>query len=171
MTEEHVISFKTNDDMIITTTKRIAEMSITIKNLIEDLGYDNTSPSEEDAIPLQSINSTTLKFVLDYCQHHVDDKPKAWEIRYPDTLDSSEPWGWDGDFVNQFSTKDTIPQLFDIISAANYLDNKKLLNLCCKKVAYIIKDKNTDEIRDMFGLENDFGDEWENVKNESAWCE
>ena len=168
MSNEQQIAFTTSDDVVITTTKRIAEMNVTIKNLIEDLGYDES----DDPIPLQNVNSATFKRIIEFCENHVDDEPKAWEVRYPDYLDSSEPWGFDAKFVAPYENKENLPELFDIIAAADFLDNKKLLYLCCKKVAYIIKDKKTDEIRDIFCLENDFDEEeWKKVSEETAWCD
>lgn len=167
MTTEQQISFMTSDNVIVTTTRRIAEMNNTIKHLIEDLGYDG-----DETIPLSAINSEALKRIFEYCENHVNDKPKEYEQRYPDYLDSSEPWGFDADFVAPYEKPENLPELFDIISAADFLDNKKLLDLCCKKVAYIIKDKKSDEIRQIFGIENDFSEEeWVKFNKETAWCE
>ena len=46
--------------------------------------------------------------------------------------------------------------LFDLILAANYLDNKHLLEGACKVVASDMLKKNDDEIRQMWGVTNDF---------------
>lgn len=172
MEVEPMISFTTCDDVVITTTMRIAKMNETIKNLIEDLGFDETDDSEENVIPLPNINSTTLIRIFEYCENHVDDEPKAWEKRWPDEIDASEPYGFDAKFVAPYEKPENLPALFDIISAADFLNNKKLLDLCCKKVAYIIKDKKSDEIRNIFCLENDFDEEeWKQVSSETTWCE
>jgi len=40
--------------------------------------------------------------------------------------------------------------LFDIITAANFLDIKGLLDLCCKVIANIIKGKSPEEIKVTF---------------------
>ncbi len=63
---------------------------------------------------------------------------------------------WRSDFIN-------VPEemLFDLILAANYLDNKDLLDLACAKVASMIKGKTPEEIRKIFNIENDFTPEQE----------
>jgi len=43
-----------------------------------------------------------------------------------------------------------------MILAANYMDIKSLLDLCCAKVASMIKGKTTEEIRKTFNIKNDF---------------
>jgi S-phase kinase-associated protein 1 len=51
--------------------------------------------------------------------------------------------------------------VFQIILAANYLDIKGLLDLGCKAVAKMIEGKTTQQLRDQFGIENDFTPEEE----------
>lgn len=56
--------------------------------------------------------------------------------------------------------------------AANFLDIKKLLDLCCKSVANMIKGKSANEIRKTFNIKNDFNeDEEAQVRKENTWCE
>lgn len=42
--------------------------------------------------------------------------------------------------------------LFGILKAANYLDVKGLLELCCKHMAEVMKGKTVTEIKDLYGL-------------------
>ena len=46
--------------------------------------------------------------------------------------------------------------LFELLLAANYLDIGPLLELASCKVASIIRNWSVDQIRDYFGIENDF---------------
>jgi S-phase kinase-associated protein 1 len=48
-----------------------------------------------------------------------------------------------------------------LLLAANYLDIKSLIELCCAKVATMIKGKSPEEIRQQFGIVNDFTPEEE----------
>lgn len=63
--------------------------------------------------------------------------------------------------------------LFDLILAANFLDIKPLLDLTCKKVAYMIKlCKTPEELRQKFNIECDFTpEEIADVRKENEWCQ
>jgi len=61
--------------------------------------------------------------------------------------------------------------LFELILAANYLNIRKLLDTCCSSVANMIKGKTPQEIRQHFGIKNDFTpEEEEEVKKENQWA-
>ena len=51
--------------------------------------------------------------------------------------------------------------LFELILAANYMDVKALLDLCCAKVASMMKGKTAEQIRKTFNIVNDFTPEEE----------
>lgn len=74
---------------------------------------------------------------------------------------------WDSEFL-----KVDQGTLFELILAANYLDMKGLLDVCCKTVANMIKGKSPEEIRRTFNIRNDFTpEEEEAVRKENEWCE
>jgi S-phase kinase-associated protein 1 len=62
--------------------------------------------------------------------------------------------------------------LFELISAANFMDIKPLQDLTCATVASLIKGKNPEEICQTFNIANDFTPEEETqVREENKWCE
>ncbi|KAJ2086303.1 E3 ubiquitin ligase complex SCF subunit scon-3 [Coemansia sp. S142-1] len=62
--------------------------------------------------------------------------------------------------------------LFEILLAANYMDIKPLLELGCKTVANMIRNKTAQEIRTMFNIVDDFSpEEREQIKKENEWAE
>ena len=102
----------------------IATMSITIKNMIEDIGQDSDAP-----IPLPNITSKVLEKIIQYCKyHHENPTPVSDSTRDDRKTDDISPWDKSFCDVEQ-------PLLFDLILAANFLDIKPLLDVCCKTVA------------------------------------
>jgi S-phase kinase-associated protein 1 len=61
--------------------------------------------------------------------------------------------------------------LVQVIQAANYLNIPDLLDLTCAKFASDIKGKLPEQIREMFGIENDLTPEEEaKIEEENKWC-
>jgi S-phase kinase-associated protein 1 len=63
-----------------------------------------------------------------------------------------------------------LPTLIKLISTANTLGFETLINICSYDIAQRIKGTSTEEIRIMFGIENDFSpEEEEAIKHELNW--
>jgi len=61
--------------------------------------------------------------------------------------------------------------LFELVTAANFMDIKPLLDLTCYAVAVMIKGKSADEIRSIFNISADFTpDEEHQVQQENKWA-
>jgi len=89
--------------------------------------------------------------VIEYCKKHVDD------------ASSEELRKWDAEFVQVDQNT-----LFKLISAANYLNIKNLLDLTCMTVVDNIKDKTPEEIRKIFNIKKD---DYTPEEEEEARCE
>ena len=63
---------------------------------------------------------------------------------------------WYADFVNVDQAL-----LFELVTAANFMDIKALLDLTCLAVSVLIKGKSAEEIRRIFNISNDFSPEEE----------
>lgn len=134
----------------------VANMSKTIKNMIDDFGENISSTS----VPLNNVTFSTLNKVVEYCYHHLENPKSEKDIN---TKVITE---WE----TRFCTMDQV-KLFDIILAANYLDIKPLLDLTCLTVANMIKGKTPEEIRKTFNIKNTFTPEEEPlVEKENEWC-
>ncbi|KAH7868108.1 SCF ubiquitin ligase [Lentinula edodes] len=160
-----MIVLKTSDNETFNVDREVAERSVLIKNMLDDIGEDS-----DQAIPLPNVNSSVLKKILEYCEHHrgeplpAADADQSQDETRKRTTDISE---WDQKFI-------TVDQemLFEIILAANYLDIKSLLDVGCKTVANMIKGKTPEEIRKLFNIYNDFTPEEEaQIKKENEWAE
>ncbi|KAI8909717.1 putative negative regulator sulfur controller-3 [Gorgonomyces haynaldii] len=155
-----MVVLQSADQMEFTVEKQVAEQSVLLKNLLEDVG-------ETDApIPLPNVSGSILKRVLEYCKHHQNDpteESEAFELQKQRPEEIEE---WDAQFIKMDNEL-----LFEVILAANYLDIKGLLDLGCKTMALMLKGKTTEEIRQMLNIENDFTPEEEMlVRRENEWA-
>ncbi|KAH6622403.1 Skp1 family, dimerization domain-containing protein [Boeremia exigua] len=156
------IKLTTSDNIDLAVDRQVAERSILIKNLLEDLGGDN-----DEAIPIPNVNEAVMKKVLEWCEHHRNDPPASQDDDSDSRKKSTDIDEWDQKFMQVDQE-----MLFEIILAANYLDIKALLDVGCKTVANMIKGKSPDEIRKTFNIQNDFTpEEEEQIRRENEWAE
>jgi len=157
-----MIKLKSSDNEIFPVEMKVAQCSMTIKQMFDDLGVEEN----DEPIPLPNVNATVLKKVIEWAKYHKDDPPPSEddENKEKRTDDISS---WDVEFL-----KVDQGTLFELILAANYLDIKSLLDVTCKTVANMIKGKTPEEIRKTFNIRNDFSPaEEEQVRKENEWCE
>jgi len=154
-----------SDEKTFEVIKPVAEMSVTIKNMLEDMA----DLASDSPIPLPNVTGKILEQVIRYCEYH-HTHPTVGGDEKKDEKRTDDIVGWDLDLSN--SLKNDQPTLFELILAANYLDIKSLLDLTCKTVANMIKGKTPEEIRKTFNIKNDFTpEEEEQVRKENEWCE
>ena len=64
-----------------------------------------------------------------------------------------------------------VEELEELVMAANYLDIKSLYYLGCQSIAALIKGKSPDEIRALFGIEDDLTEEEKaEIRKQNPWC-
>lgn len=175
-----LISITTSDGVNMQVERPVAERSILIKNLLEDLGGES-----DESIPIPNVcqvpvhaapttpanraqvNEAVMKKVLEWCTHHKNDPPATQDDDSDSRKKSTDIDEWDQKFMQVDQE-----MLFEIILAANYLDIKALLDVGCKTVANMIKGKSPDEIRKTFNIQNDFTpEEEEQIRRENEWAE
>jgi len=158
MSLEDIITLESQDGTAFKVTVKVANMSMTIRNMIEDTGIDAH-------IPLPNVTSKTLAKVIEFCVHHSEN---PMPVAKDDEKRTDDLSSWDQDFCKALDQA----SLFEILLAANYLDIKLLLDVTCKTVANMIKGKTPDEICKTFNIANDFTpEEMEQVRLENQWCE
>jgi len=151
------VTLKSSDDETFEVEQEVANMSETIKNLIEDAAADN------DVIPLPNVSGKDLGKVIEYCKFKVSSKKKNSDGVL---MSEDEVKNWETEFV-----KVDQGTLFQLILAANYLNIKDLLDLTCFTVASMIRGKSPEEIRKAFNIKNDFTpEEEEEVRREHQWA-
>jgi S-phase kinase-associated protein 1 len=138
--------------------------AIFMSQLIKDMVEDNED--EVPRIPVPNVESKVLAKVIEYCEYHHDKPIEEIEKPLKGNIDDLI-CDWDKKFLNVEQQ-----ELIEIIMASNYLNIKSLLDLSCAKIASMIKGKNPEQIREMFGIENDFSpEEEEKIREENKWCE
>jgi S-phase kinase-associated protein 1 len=166
MTEQKAttISLQSNDGAVIPVDRQVAERSMLIKNMMEDLGED---AALAQAVPIPNVNESVLKKVIEWCEHHKNDPPAPSDDDSDSRKKTTDIEEWDQKFMQVDQE-----MLFEIILASNYLDIKPLLDVGCKTVANMIKGKSPEEIRKTFNITNDFTpEEEEQIRRENEWAE
>lgn len=135
---------------IIEVDQEIVGKSIILKNMV-----DNSDKNEE--IPLPNIKLQTLRKVIEYCEHYKNTEPL--EIKKPLPSANLEDYVEEWDF--KYIDIEKVEDLINLVVAANFLDIEGLINLSCAKIACHIRGKSVEEIRELFGIENDFTPEEE----------
>lgn len=135
----------------ITVPLKVANVSKLFKTMNEDVDDDE---DEIEVIPVPNVTHKTLKKVLEFCEyfleHGMDEIEKPLRSQIMTEIVSE----WYANYIDI----DNI-EIFNIVSAANYLDILELLQLGCAKVASMIKGKTPEEIKKEFNIENDLTEE------------
>jgi len=154
------VKLESSDEQVFDVPREIAEMSVTVKHMLDDVDADSDAP-----IPLPNVTGKILAKVIEWAKyHHSNPDPPSDEKKDEKRTDDIIPWDKEFCDVDQ-------PTLFELILAANYLDIKPLLDLTCKTVANMIKGKTPEEIRKTFNIKNDFTpEEEEQIRKENEWC-
>jgi len=152
------------DGAHITVDREVADRSILLKNMIEDLGEESV---QNTPVPLPNVNEAVLRKVIEWCEHHRKDPVQTSEDDNESRKKTTDIDEWDQKFMQVDQE-----MLFEIILAANYMDIKNLLDVGCKTVANMIKGKSPEEIRKTFNITNDFTpEEEEQIRRENEWAE
>ncbi|KAK4152844.1 Skp1 family, dimerization domain-containing protein [Chaetomidium leptoderma] len=158
------VTLTSNEGSTIEVDRVVAERSMLIKNLIEDLGDDAIASSP---IPIPNVNDPVLRKVVEWCEHHRNDAAQSADDDNDNRKKTTDIDEWDQKFMQVDQE-----MLFEIILAANYMDIKALLDVGCKTVANMIKGKSPEEIRKTFNITNDFtAEEEEQIRRENEWAE
>lgn len=156
------LKLESSDGEVVTIDTEIIRQSQTIDEMLRELPDQQ---DDEEPIPLANINGNILNKIIEWCKHHKNDAQVADDEETERRTDDIPTWDQEFLKVDQGT-------LFELIMAANYLNIRRLLDLCCKNVANMIKGKNADEIRKTFNIKNDFTQEEEaQVRRENQWCE
>ncbi|TGO54482.1 hypothetical protein BOTNAR_0266g00170 [Botryotinia narcissicola] len=146
------IKLVSNDNVEVTVERAVAERSMLIKNMLDDLG-DGVL---ETPVPIPNVNEAVLRKVIEWADHQKHDPAPTADDDSDSRKKTTEIEEWDQKLMQVDQE-----MLFEIILAANYLDIKALLD-----------GKSPEEIRKTFNITNDFTpEEEEQIRRENEWAE
>ncbi|CAK4097631.1 unnamed protein product [Aphanomyces euteiches] len=140
MTSKGRVNLVSTEGESFKVTYDVAVMSNLIKEQIEDI----SDVAQE--IPLPNVKTNVLVKIVEFINYHHANPMK--EI--------PKPIKWDLDFINT-----SYEMIFELILAANYLNIKSLLELACARMSGVMFGKTPEEIREMFGIKEQFTPEEE----------
>lgn len=138
---------------------RLSRMSELIKGIVEDSGSN-------EEIPVEQISKTTLETLLVYAEHHNYKNPSTLPCPLPSTdmTEYIDPW--------HISYITDLPQASfnELLSAANYLQMKTLLDLLLGYLASQIKDKDIETLKSIYDIQDDLTPDLEDeMIKEYSW--
>jgi S-phase kinase-associated protein 1 len=101
-------------------------------------------------IKLGEVTPPILDLIVEYLEHHkgVVPEPPAKPLKTKEMKGNvKDPW--DAEFIDRVGN--TRQTLYDLISAANYLEIKSLIHLGVAKVASLLKGEAPDKLREILG--------------------
>lgn len=157
------VGLKSSDGDKLSISLEIANMSETIKNVIEDAG-------QTEEIDLITVNTKSIERFVKYYEYHLT---YPYPEGYRDKLRMDQVIDFDKELCNIPSK-----ELFELAITADYLGCEDLKILTCITMANKIKEIGqpnlpgdpVQRIRDYLGIENDFTpEEEERLRKENKW--
>ncbi len=139
--------------------------TINYSKLVASMVEENEEDEEEyEDLPMAMVDSEELKLIIDYCEYHVAGKETKLEeinpIEQPlksTSINDVVP-EWYANFILNVA-HESDDNVFKLMNAANYMQIHTLIELCCAYIGTNIKGKNPKEIREHFGITDDFTQE------------
>lgn len=122
----------------------VAKMSNIVKTTLED-----DSDDDVQEIPLPNVKATVLAKVIEYCTHYQIEPMTQITTPLKSSKFEEVVQQWYADFVKVEQVL-----LFELVTAANFMDIAPLLDLTCFAVAVLIKGKSAEEIRAIFNIDS-----------------
>ncbi|KAJ1836741.1 hypothetical protein LPJ63_000061 [Coemansia sp. RSA 2711] len=150
------VRLESSDGRCFAVDRDAAFLSTFVKNFVGDLG------SGSEPILLPNVRGSILAKVVEYCVHHKHDARLNKEVA--DLIqDDGVVEAWDRGFMDVDDST-----MLQILYAADYLGVEPLVDLGCLFIARIIRHMPVGEIRQRFGVVDDFtGAQREQIRHET----
>ncbi|GAP86302.1 putative E3 ubiquitin ligase complex SCF subunit sconC [Rosellinia necatrix] len=155
------------DSVEVQATLQAVKKSVTIDTMLTVLDEEKTTGMP---IPVPGVPGDILKKVMEFCEHHLEDKPED------EGAEDDDEAIWDSEKIPELSEWDAAyldvdkDTLFQIANAANYLEIPLLLKYAVNMVASRLVGKTTEEMREFLNIESDFTPEEEQeIRKNNEW--
>ena len=113
---------------VFPTPVEVAKLSELVKTTIDD------DDDEVQEVPIPNVKSAVLTKVLEYCTHYQTEEmtPIQTPLKSSKIEDLVQPW-----YAGYVQVEQSL--LFELVTAANFMDIKPLLDLTCLAVSVHIK--------------------------------
>lgn len=151
-----------------------ARISEFIRDAYGDAGDREDDDDDDDSNPVEievpRVRGPCLKKVVDFMKHHHEEAMK--EIPTPlggSNFNEVMDQKWYQDFVSDENLGENNDMLFDLLTAANFMGIKELLDLSCLKVTFQLTGKTAEEIRQILRLPELTPEEETQARTEHKW--
>ncbi|KAH7708523.1 S-phase kinase-associated protein 1 [Aphelenchoides avenae] len=156
----------TSDNEKIEVDVDVLRLSHTFDTMYRDLGLEESGEFPGD-YPVKEINARIFRKVVEWCTEH---KGQPDPVIDQDLNTRERKWFTLSEYEKAFLNV-PVNELEELVMAANYLDIKSLYHYGCQSIAARIKAMNPDEIRALFGIEDDFTEEEKaELRKQNPWC-
>lgn len=134
---------------------------------LSGLMVDMLGGETEGELPFDTLTPVTMDKVLVFLEHHANNPMNTINKPISTNVVKDIVGEWDANFIALDDDQDT---LVELILAANYLNCQSLLDLGILKIATMIKDKEPDQVKDIFHIDKDITPEEEKmVRENNMW--
>eukprot|EP00538_Stauroneis_constricta_P012343 CAMPEP_0119557402 /NCGR_PEP_ID=MMETSP1352-20130426/9076_1 /TAXON_ID=265584 /ORGANISM="Stauroneis constricta, Strain CCMP1120" /LENGTH=167 /DNA_ID=CAMNT_0007604505 /DNA_START=139 /DNA_END=642 /DNA_ORIENTATION=+ len=158
--ENRVVKLMSKDGKDFEITAKAAQLSVLVKDTLEE--------SEKTEVEIMRVDSKCLEKVVEFLKHYAEEEMR--EIGTPlrgSTFIEIMDQKWYQEFVSDDSISREM--LFELLTAANYMGIKPLLDLACLKITFQLTGKSADEIRGILNLPEMTEEEERRAREEHKW--
>lgn len=162
MAEEKIVKLRSSQEVEFELPVKAAMVSELVKDSIEN------EDDETQTVDVIRVSTDCLSKVVDFLKHN--DEEQMLEIPTPlngNTFEEVMTQTWFQEFVDENNTSQDM--LFELLTAANYMGIKPLLDLACLKVTFQLNGKNAEEIRTILNLPELTPEEEVQARSEHPW--
>ncbi|XP_055332078.1 S-phase kinase-associated protein 1-like [Paramacrobiotus metropolitanus] len=170
------VTLESKDEHTIEVELNAIKHSKLIKEMLTNLGqWPNAdgSPSKpikegDESIPLAEVKFSVLEKIVEWLNQYKDQPELAEDEESVILRRLDDVADWDKEWLGKMRRG----QIYELVQGANYMNVRGLVESCCKTIASWLKNKTAEQIREEFGIKNDFTpEEEERIRRETEWCE